>query len=126
LVTVPERLDSLPKTMSTEDRVSIDMIKEHCGRLVQYEHAMRDDVARSNNLRRDRDLEISPQVTRFDLRVGDEVSFDGNKVAIKALSGALGQPQTAVVTLGSGKEKSVQFRDLRPLGVERPRERVPK
>lgn len=126
LVTVAEEMDSLPKVMSTSDREQVEKIKEHCERLVKYEFEIRDEVARANNLRRDKELGVSPQVTRFDLRVGDMVNYDGNKAEVMELAGPPGQPQTATVKLVSGKVKAVQYRDLRPMGVERPRKEYPR
>jgi hypothetical protein len=87
---------------------------------VMYELKMRDEKARGNNMRRDIKEGVAPQVTRFDLRVDEQVSYDGKKVTIVELTGQEGVAQTATVDLGGGKIKKVQYRDLRPLAVGRP------
>ena len=57
-----------------------------------HEIAMREEVARKNNFRRDQKQNLAPQATRFDMRVGDVVSHNGNKVTIRELLGAPGCP----------------------------------
>ena len=96
------------------------MVADQCRSLVMYELEMRDEKARGNNMRRDVKEGVAPQVTRFDLRIQEEVSYDGKKVTIKELTGQGGVPQTATVDLGNGVIKRVQYRDLRPLAVGRP------
>ena len=79
---------------------------------------------RANNMRRDIAEGVAPQVTRFDIRVGNQASYDGHKVAIMELTGADGLSQTAMIKMTSGEVKTVQYRDLRPQAVGRPSRRI--
>lgn len=98
----------------------VRLISDQCKQLVSFEMEMRDEKARGNNMRRDIKEGVAPQVTRFDLIVGEQISCDGKKVRIMELTGQGGVLQTAKVDLGDGKMKQGQYRDLRPLAVGRP------
>jgi len=68
---------------------------------------------------------VAPQVTRFDLRKGESVSFDGKKVVITGLVETVAGKHTAEITYEDGKTRNVQYRDLRPLAVGRPQRSLP-
>ena len=68
---------------------------------------------------------MAPQVTRFDIRIEDQASYDGHKVTVMELTGAHGLSQTAAVNMASGEVKTVQYRDLRSLAVGRPPRKIP-
>jgi hypothetical protein len=110
----------IPDSISSDDMEIVQLISDQCKQLVSFELEMRDEKARGNNMRRDIKEGVAPQVTRFDLIVGEQVSYDGKKVRIVELTGQGGVSQTAKVDIGDGKMKQVQYRDLRPLAVGRP------
>jgi hypothetical protein len=120
LITAGKQEVVIPPSISSDDLEVAQMVADQCRSLVMYELEMRDEKARGNNMRRDVKEGVAPQVTRFDLRIQEEVSYDGKKVTIKELTGQGGVPHTATVDLGNGMIKRVQYRDLRPLAVGRP------
>jgi hypothetical protein len=120
LITAMQEDVIIPSSISTDDLEAAQMVADQCRSLVVYELDMRDEKARASNMRRDDKEGVAPQVTRFDLRLDEQVSYDGKKVTIVELTGQDGVSQTATVDLGDGKTKRVQYRDLRPLAVGRP------
>ena len=120
LITATQRGVVVPESISSGDLEVAQMVVDQCRSLVIYELEMRDEKARGINMRRDIKEGVAPHVTRFDLRVKEQVSYDGKKVTIVELTGQEGVAQTATVDLGGGKIKKVQYGDVRPLAVGRP------
>lgn len=125
LITAAKGDVEIPNTIGQDDLEVVEMVAEQCDRLVAFEMELRDEKARVNNMRRDIQEGVAPQVTRFDLRLGDKVSLDGRTVTITALTGQEGVSQTTEVETQSGVRKKVQYRDLRPLAVGRPSRGLP-
>ena len=95
-------------------------MKERCAELLEYEMSIRDDVSRTNATRRHKEIGQYSQATVYDLRVGDEVSIDGQKCEILEVEGPPGRHAVARVRGSNGKERKVRYDFLRPLAVGRP------
>ena len=115
----------MPKQISAEDWRTANVIREQCKRLLEYENELRDEKARANKFWRHTELGVAPQVTRFDLREGEEVSFDGKMVTITGLVKTIAGNHTAEITYADGRTQNVQYGDLRPLAVGRPLRGLP-
>ena len=125
LVTAAAGEIQMPKQISTDDLKTAMIIQQQCKRLLEYEFELRDEKARANKFRRHIKEGVAPQVTRFDLRKGESVSFDGKKVVITDLVETVAGKHTAEITYEDGKTRNVQYRDLRPLAVGRPQRSLP-
>ena len=98
----------------------VKMVSAQITELLSYEMVLRDETARRNNLRRDKMNGQFVLATQFDLKVGDQVSYDGKKWKIAGVDGPVGSPPVAHLESDTGKTKDVRYDFLKPLAVTRP------
>jgi hypothetical protein len=110
-----------------EDQVFAAKLKGLVGELVEYEHHLRDDVARKNALRKDKEDQVTlgSHAQNFEMSVGDMVSMEGRSCKILELHGEPGRPVTATI-LDRGKERRVLKEELRPRAAAMPVKMLPK
>ena len=88
-----------------EDQEFARKLKVLVDELVEYEHHLRDDVARKNALRRDKADQVTQgsHAQNFEMNVGDVVSMEGRSCGIAELHGEPGRPVTVTIR-DKGKE----------------------
>ena len=113
---------TLPKTVSREDGAVVKFIAERCAALVYMANQRRDEKSRQNAMKRDKQYGVSALATRFDIREGDDASFNGNSVTVEELEKvADGGAVTAWVRPKTGGERfRVRYQALRPLASPMP------
>jgi hypothetical protein len=110
-----------PKAMNKEELNFCAQIEKHTSELMQINLWQRDDKARTNARRRHQDLGRSAKHTHFDMKKGDEVSYDGKLYKLGATTGASeNKPISAEIITKEGKSKTVQYKDLKPADTPRP------
>jgi len=86
-------------------------------------HHSRDDDARDSAMQR-QERQARTRATKFDLRVGDAVSYDGERFIVTAIdSTSAGQPLKAMIRSAAHDAvavRKVKYSDLRPLNTQRP------
>ena len=106
-----------------------EMITEQCKYLLQYELLCRDEKARRNATRRNSVASKSSMKTEYDLRIGDEVSYDGKRYKLEAVTeNNEGRPITASLRKhdGTGRPRHARYDQLRPCGVALPTRDIPR
>jgi hypothetical protein len=89
--------------------------------LMEVDLWRRDDLARTNARRRHQQLGKTAKHTHFDIKEGDEVSFQGKLYRMGKTTGASeNKPITATISDKNGKERKVQYKDLKPAATPRP------
>jgi len=110
-----------PSVINDEDGAIVACIAGRCGELVKLVHEWRDEKSRQNAMRRDKQMGVSALSTRFDIRVDDEASFNGDAVKVVALEyGTEGEAVTAVVSRDGGEPVKVRYSALKPLASPMP------
>jgi hypothetical protein len=127
MVLVSEDIE-VPEQTDEEETAFVRRLRNVTQDLMEYEHHLRDDVARKNAMRRDKDDQMTKHglKIRLDMQVGDMVSHEGKKVKIEALHGEPDRPVTATVRTDLGKEKRVRFAELRIPAASVPVKMLPK
>jgi len=100
----------------------VKFIAERCAALVYMANQRRDEKSRQNAMKRDKQYGVSALATRFDIREGDDASFNGNSVTVEELEKvADGGAVTAWVRPTTGGERfRVRYQALRPLASPMP------
>ena len=121
VATIPEDLISaLPDGLDSD---FVSQIQSLLHGNMELLHLLRDDDARYSALLRDAHL-VGKHVTKFTLKVGDKVSYDGNEYTLVDIP--VSTPTAPVratvrtVTHSGHEDKDVLYSDLRPLTDPRP------
>ena len=67
-------------------RQQIQSIKRIVEESLRMTHAVREEAARADQLRADKKVNIRQQVTHFDIREGQMVSYDGHEYTVQELA----------------------------------------
>lgn len=130
-MTDPE-VDCLESIPEGSDREFVAKLRGLVGEQMEFEHHMRDEVARKNALRRDKQDQTIRYTGARALQVaeGDEVSHEGRSAVLKGKHGEPGRPVTATIEVETQKgqpvEKRVRFDELRTPAAAIPVKMLPK
>ena len=119
----------MPEKIGKEGMDLAEMITEQCKYLLQFELLCRDEKARRNATRRNSVASKSSMKTEYDLRVGDEVSYDGKRYKLEAVTeNNEGRPITASLRRhdGTGRPRHARYDQLRPCGTALPTRDIPR
>ena len=119
----------MPEKIGKEGIDLAEMITEQCKYVLQFELLCRDEKARRNATRRNSVASKSSMKTECDLRVGDEVSYDGKRYKLEAVTeNNEGRPITASLRKhdGTGRPRHARYDQLRPCGTALPTRDIPR
>jgi len=112
---------NMPKHISEQDEGVVEYIGVLCASLVYMANQHRDEKSRQNAMRRDKQFGVAALTTRFDLKVGDQASFNGNTIEIDSLEEASeGEAVAAWVHAGNGEKFRVRYTALKPMASPMP------
>jgi hypothetical protein len=110
---------AVPKTLNADDSVFVNKLKRRLEDMLAYDIEMRDEVSRKNAMRRDK-ADQQTNKTKFDLRVGDKVSYEGAPWTLQSVTGDGGRPITAELMNSSGTVRKARYDYLKPVAAQRP------
>ena len=111
----------IPQAMDGESKTFCEQIQRHTSELMKVSLWKRDDIARTNARRRHQQLGSNATHTHYNLKEGDEVSYQGQRYYLgKTTGAAVNRPITADIVTKEGVHKKVQFKDLKPTATPRP------
>jgi hypothetical protein len=111
----------IPEAMKADEKAFSTTLREITTDLMEVDLWRRDDLARTNARRRHQQLGKTAKHTHFDIKEGDEVSFQGKLYRMGKTTGASeNKPITATISDKNGKERKVQYKDLKPAATPRP------
>ena len=110
--------------MNEEDSQWIKIFAQHAKDLHLCRNEVMDERARNATLDRDASISMS-MATMFDLRPGDNVSYEGDKHKLLSVHGPEGEPITAMIEIEGKRPRKVRYSTLRPMSTARPIIRLP-
>jgi hypothetical protein len=115
------------KVMGEEELQFCERIKQHTEQLMDVNLWERDNVARNNTRRRHQENARAPKHTHFDMKEGDQVSYQGKLFVLgKSTGSAENKPITSEILDKKGNAKRVQYKDLKPAATPRPGNYLPR